>query len=182
MGGYCKVALDNYEARDFGNPLAHLTNACMQKTHPEYRSSLRGAHIWSEEEAEAEVVKSGKWPANAGHFWAGVHDKMKRVLVSIYKASRGQLERRRGYFDLLGVDFLLDEDLQLHILEMNSNPAMFFDSSPTLEELVPRLIADVLDLVLASHRPGGGDSITLPRTSAFECIVDEAAQTFYGQK
>lgn len=53
---------------------------------------------------------------------------MKSVLAWLFESSKGLLERRRGYFDLWGVDFLLDEDFGVHLLEVNlgSPPAVGF--------------------------------------------------------
>merc|ERR1719473_2340828 len=105
---------------------------------------------------------------------------MKQAIVSIFDASKDLLQRRNGYFDLLGLDFMIDEDFGLHLLEVNSNPAMFFDSSPTLEEMVPRLIGTTLDLVFDVQRPGSEDK--LPSAPApFELIVDEARGFRYGK-
>merc|ERR1712070_419980 len=115
--GYCKVALETYNAEELDNRLAHLTNACVQKTHPAYRESLRGQHIWSEEDAEAEIIASGCYQGEKGTFWPKIHEQMKQSLVMVFEASKGLLERREGFFDMLGIDFMLDDQLGLHLLE-----------------------------------------------------------------
>ncbi|CAE8639638.1 unnamed protein product [Polarella glacialis] len=109
---------------------------------------------------------------------------MKRVIGHLFRASSKMLERKAGYFDLLGLDFMVDENLQLHLLEVNSNPAMFFDSSPVLEELVPRLLGSSFDLVLGAQNKE--DSSLQKGTPAcapepFELVVDEAAGYCFGQ-
>merc|ERR1711972_518173 len=112
--GYCKVALEPYSIDDLDDRLSHLTNACVQKTHPKYRESLRGKHIWSESDAEAELVKCGSWNSN-DRLWAKVHEDMKRAPGIVFSAARQDLEQRNGFFDLLGVDFMLDTEFQLHL-------------------------------------------------------------------
>lgn len=169
--GYCKVALEPYAGADAGNRFAHLTNACVQKTHPDYKQR-RGQHIWSLAEAEADLVERGHPGVEAGAFWAKVHEEMKRSLGAIYDAAGQHLARRSGYFDLLGLDFLLDEDLNVLLLEVNSNPAMWLDSSATLAELVPRLLGTTLDTVLAAQNP---DGVPPAPPAPFELVVDEAA-------
>mmetsp|Transcript_122922 Transcript_122922/g.274484 ORF Transcript_122922/g.274484 Transcript_122922/m.274484 type:complete len:677 (-) Transcript_122922:157-2187(-) len=179
--GYCKVALEPYDISDLENRFGHLTNACVQRTHPQYRER-RGQHIWSEEQVEAELITSGRRTAEQESLWPGVHEQMKRALAWIFEASREGLERRAGYFDLLGVDFILDEDLRLHLLEVNSNPAMFFDSSPTLETLVPSLLGTALDMALEAQRPGNvASGAAPPAPPLFELLVDEAAGFVYGK-
>lgn len=176
--GYCKVALEEY-SEDFENRFAHLTNACVQRAHPSYKLQ-RGRHIWSDAEAEAELIASGRWSADRGPFWPAIHERMRRAMGWIFEASRGLLERRRGFFDLLGADFLLDDDLGLHLLEVNSNPALFFDSSPTLEELVPSLIGASLELVLESQRPGK-EHVVPPVPAPFLIVADESSGFVYGK-
>jgi hypothetical protein len=182
--GYCKVALESYNSDDLTNRLAHLTNACVQKTHPAYSETLRGQHIWSEEEAEAELIASGRYVTEMGTFWPSIHEQMKRALVTVFEASKGLLERREGYFDMLGVDFMLDDNLRLHLLEINSNPAMWFDSSPTLRKLVPELIESTFDVVLQAQRTSGSEQREAASVSAhspFELLVDEAGGFLYGK-
>jgi hypothetical protein len=165
--GYCKVSLEPYEGAALDNRFAHLTNACVQKTHPDYKEH-RGEHIWSLADVEAEVgVK----------IWESAHEELKKALGTIYAASRDKLARKQGYFDLLGLDFMLDSDHKLHFLEVNSNPAMWTDSSPVLQELVPRLLATSLDTVLAAQKPGAGH---VDAPAPFELIVDEATGYRYG--
>merc|ERR1712070_874804 len=113
--------------------------------------------IWSEEEAEAELIATGHYLGEKGSFWPSIHEQMKQALVTVFEASKGLLERRSGFFDLLGVDFMLDDKLGLHLLEMNSNPAIWFDSSATLHKLVPELVATTLDLVLQAQKTSGSE-------------------------
>lgn len=175
--GYCKVALEKYEDNDLDNRYAHLTNACVQRAHPDYRENRRGQHIWSEAEAEAELVASGRWKEDSGPFWPSIHEEMKRCIGMLYRASNRSLERRAGYFDLLGLDFMLDTNLKVHLLEVNSNPAMFFESSPTLQEMIPRLIGSTLDIVLEAQRPGAPSPESFPKP--FQVVVDEAKDYVY---
>mmetsp|Transcript_40100 Transcript_40100/g.115697 ORF Transcript_40100/g.115697 Transcript_40100/m.115697 type:complete len:662 (+) Transcript_40100:45-2030(+) len=173
--GYCKVALEPYDTQDLDNRFAHLTNACVQKSHPQYRELHRGKHIWSEEEVEAELGSNGPMAGGKCFSWASVHEEMRKSLAWIYQASRDKLERRSGYFDLLGIDFMLDADFRLHLLELNSNPAMFFDSSPTLLELVPSLVSTTLDVVLKAQQCVSVAADTLEVPAPFELLVDEAS-------
>jgi len=185
--GYCKVALEQYDSSrcDFSDDtarFAHLTNACVQRSHPDY-ANRKGQHIWSLEQAEADLLATGRWQT-AGTLWPKLHEEMKRVIGHLFRASSKMLERKAGYFDLLGLDFMVDENLQLHLLEVNSNPAMFFDSSPVLEELVPRLLGSSFDLVLGAQNKE--DSSLQKGTPAcapepFELVVDEAAGYCFGQ-
>eukprot|EP00933_Yihiella_yeosuensis_P034171 TRINITY_DN27694_c0_g1_i1.p1 TRINITY_DN27694_c0_g1~~TRINITY_DN27694_c0_g1_i1.p1 ORF type:complete len:674 (-),score=137.73 TRINITY_DN27694_c0_g1_i1:79-2100(-) len=182
--GYCKVALEPYSVGDLSDDqqrFAHLTNACVQRSHPDYKD-CRGQHIWSLEQAEAEIRQNGHWQNEEGTLWPHLHQEMKKVIGHLYRASVGSLQRKAGYFDLLGLDFMLDESLNLHLLEVNSNPAMFFDSSPVLEELVPRLLGSAVDLVLEAQRPEIMATSQVPTApSPYELVVDENSDFCFGK-
>merc|ERR1711920_496721 len=100
--------------------------------------------------------------------------------MGVFGAAQFGLERRRGFFDLWGVDFMIDCEFKLHLLEVNSSPAMFFDSSPTLHELVPRLIGNALDLVFEAQRPGH-EYVVPSERGRFELVIDETSGYVYGQ-
>ena len=39
------------------------------------------------------------------------------------------LEKKQGYYELIGADILLDEELNPYLLELNTNPALFLSTS-----------------------------------------------------
>ena len=47
---------------------------------------------------------------------------------------------------------MLDKDLSPKLLEVNINPAMFLDT-PTLAEMLPKLVADTCNLACEIHKP-----------------------------
>merc|ERR1719428_1614535 len=118
----------------------------MQKQHPQYRELYRGKHIWSLDQAEEDCLSQGKINKK-GELWPQLHHKMKSCMGWVYEASKNSLARKKGYFDLLGVDFLVGDDLQVYLLEINTNPAIWFDSSDTLKKMVPELISETFDAV-----------------------------------
>ena len=53
---------------------------------------------------------------------------MKSVILEVFSAAKSTLSSKKGYFDLFGVDLLLDDTLKLHLLEVNTNPALHLDN------------------------------------------------------
>jgi D-alanine-D-alanine ligase-like ATP-grasp enzyme len=54
-----------------------------------------------------------------------IHPKIKNILTYLIKASEKILNRRNGTFELLGCDILFDDKVNPHLLEVNTNPAIF---------------------------------------------------------
>ncbi len=49
----------------------------------------------------------------------------------------------KGFFELFGYDFLVDEDYDCWLIEVNTNPCLE-ESSPLLQILIPRMVNDML--------------------------------------
>lgn len=52
--------------------------------------------------------------------------EIMRCMMDVLKASKTKFQRKKGYFDLLGFDFMVTAapDNKLILLEVNTNPAM----------------------------------------------------------
>jgi len=64
-------------------------------------------------------------------------------------AAKGKINilSRKYCFEIFGYDFIIDENYQPYLLEINTNPGLEI-SSPLIEELLPRMIDDALKLTI----------------------------------
>jgi D-alanine-D-alanine ligase-like ATP-grasp enzyme len=51
--------------------------------------------------------------------------QVQEIMKTVFLASKNQLDCRVGFFDLLGFDIMLDENMKLWLIEVNVNPALF---------------------------------------------------------
>lgn len=72
---------------------------------------------------------------------------MKSLIMRSMLATRKILDphKRRGCFELFGYDFILDEDFNTWLIEVNTNPCIE-ESSKILKVLIPRMIDDMLKI------------------------------------
>lgn len=72
---------------------------------------------------------------------------MKSLIMRSVLATRKILDpnRRRNCFELFGYDFILDEDFNTWLIEVNTNPCIE-ESSSILKKLIPRMIDDMMKL------------------------------------
>ena len=89
------------------------------------------------------------------------------------QASASKFLRKHGYFDLLGCDFMITDDNQLLLIEINTNPALSLDNS-TLEKLLPGVVDDSLDIVLKLQGPDA--PLSVKSSSRSKGRVPDAAQ------
>lgn len=69
------------------------------------------------------------------------------MIVDSVKSVKGKLVRQNYTFELFGYDFILDEDLNLVLIEVNTNPCLE-ESNNLLRNMVPRMLDDMLNLTL----------------------------------
>ena len=70
--------------------------------------------------------------------------RMKDLMIDCHLSAIGMLDPRRrpGFkFEIIGFDFLLDEDLRVWLIEVNTGPFM----GPVLTQNHPNFMLDMLD-------------------------------------
>jgi hypothetical protein len=74
---------------------------------------------------------------------------MKDLIIDTFNSTRHQLNpgRRKHCFELLGYDFLIDEDMRLWLIEVNTNP-YFGVPNLFIADLLPKMMDDLLKLVV----------------------------------
>lgn len=74
---------------------------------------------------------------------------MKKLICRSVFASRKLVDpmRRKHCFELFGYDFILDEDLNTWLIEVNTNPALD-ESSEFLKVLLPRMVDDMVTITV----------------------------------
>jgi len=73
--------------------------------------------------------------------------RMIQIMRYCFLAARGSLDKRPGFFDLLGFDFMIDESMNVWLIEANVNPSLHFHND-SLREPNRRLVEETLDVVI----------------------------------
>ncbi|GAA6107251.1 protein polyglycylase TTLL10 isoform X1 [Tachysurus ichikawai] len=145
--GYVRLTCDLYDPKS-NNLTAHLTNQYMQKRNPLY-SILKEETVWSMERFNSYINDKFTVPKSLQRDWVlNVFTKrMQQIMTHCFLAVKSKLECKLGYFDLIGCDFLIDEDFKVWLLEMNCNPALHTNCE-VLKDVVPKTVTETLDLTL----------------------------------
>lgn len=74
---------------------------------------------------------------------------MKDLVIDSLLSVRNKMNpnQRKQVFELFGFDFLIDEDLRIWLIEINTNPYLGTPSKD-MQVLVPKMINDMLAIVL----------------------------------
>ncbi|NXA97204.1 TTLL3 monoglycylase, partial [Melanocharis versteri] len=124
----------------------HLCNVSVQKWYnksPDQDPRVPPDKIWSNKQFQEYLAQLGQ--ADAWH--QVLVPGMKAAIVNALRCARDQVGFRKGSFELYGADFLVGEDYQPWLLEINSCPTMS-PSSAVTRQLCANVQRDTLCLVL----------------------------------
>ncbi|NXH32673.1 TTLL3 monoglycylase, partial [Myiagra hebetior] len=124
----------------------HLCNVSVQKwykTSPDQDPRVPPDKIWSNKQFQEYLAQLGQ--ADAWH--QVLVPGMKAAILNTLRSAQDQVGFRKGSFELYGADFLVGEDCQPWLLEINSCPTMRASSAVT-RRLCANVQRDTLRLVL----------------------------------
>jgi hypothetical protein len=80
--------------------------------------------------------------------------QMQEIVIKTFSAVRRTIDpnKRKHCFELFGYDFILDEDFNQWLIEVNTNPCIE-ESSNILKVYLPRMIEDMLRLTVDTVFP-----------------------------
>ena len=68
---------------------------------------------------------------------------MKQIMDYIFKSVKNKLKCCRGYFDLYGLDFMVDDNMKVYLIEVNANPSLSTNCT-VLYGVVPQVVRESL--------------------------------------
>ncbi|XP_028940469.1 protein polyglycylase TTLL10, partial [Antrostomus carolinensis] len=145
--GYVRLTCANYDAAS-DDLTVHLTNQYIQKKNSLY-SQLKDETVWRMEHFNSYVNQKFRKTNGLPKDWVFTvfTQRMQQIMLQCFLAAKHKLDRKLGYFDLIGCDFLIDENFKVWLLEMNANPALHTNCK-VLKDIIPTIVYESLDLVL----------------------------------
>ncbi|XP_045659329.1 LOW QUALITY PROTEIN: protein polyglycylase TTLL10-like, partial [Ursus americanus] len=149
--GYARLTLSLYDPHS-SDLSGHLTNQFMQKKSPLY-VLLKEDSVWSMERLNRHVNDTFRKAKGLPRDWVFTTftKRMQQIMAHCFQAVKSKLHCKLGYFDLIGCDFLIDENFKVWLLEMNSNPALHTNCE-VLKEVIPGVVMETLDLAIETFQ------------------------------
>ncbi|NXW13488.1 TTL10 polyglycylase, partial [Circaetus pectoralis] len=141
--GYIRLTCVNYDAAS-DDLTVHLTNQYMQKKNSLY-SQLKDETVWRMEHFNSYVNEKFRKTNGLPKDWVFTvfTKRMQQIMLQCFLAAKHKLDRKLGYFDLIGCDFLIDENFKVWLLEMNANPALHTNCK-VLRDIIPAVVYESL--------------------------------------
>ncbi|XP_010003566.1 PREDICTED: inactive polyglycylase TTLL10 [Chaetura pelagica] len=174
--GYVRLTCGNYDASS-EDLTVHLTNQHVQKKNPLYRQQ-KDETVWRMEHFNSYVNEKFRQTSGLPTDWVFTvfTKRMQQIMLQCFLAAKHKLDCKLGYFDLIGCDFLIDENFKVWLLEMNANPALHTNCR-ALKDIIPAVVYESLDLVLEvfNKRLKGQSVLPLKTLSHFVLLYNEDA-------
>lgn len=138
--GYFRTSSREFSLKNFNNKFIHLTNDAVQKRLDDYGKFESGNKLsYPEFQKYLDSVKIDC------DFVKTVVPKMKQMAQDSMRAVSRKVDPNRKTFtmEIFGYDFMIDEDLNPWMIEVNTNPC-FELSSPYLARLIPAMVENAL--------------------------------------
>lgn len=170
--GYLRTSSEKFSLENLDSTFIHLTNNAIQKEGTEYGKFEAGNQMSFKQFQEYLLAHHGNIRVNS------MISIMKSQIITSLLSVKGKLNPngRLGCFEIFGYDFIIDSCFKPWLIEVNTNPCIEL-SSPLLEQIIPRMLDDALELALDSAFAGPRNPlettqvIDLPSGNLWEFLV-----------
>ncbi|KAL4221444.1 Tubulin tyrosine ligase-like [Mactra antiquata] len=143
--GYVRLSCLKYNSDDT-NLGIHLTNQFVQKKDPNYKE-LKEDTAWSMDKFNDYVNEQVRpdCPVEIEEDWVynTFTKQMQKIMIHCFNSVKHKLQSRIGFFDLFGLDFMVDTEMKVHLIEVNTNPALHCNCE-ALKEVIPGVVEETL--------------------------------------
>ncbi|XP_013402524.1 protein polyglycylase TTLL10 isoform X3 [Lingula anatina] len=141
--GYVRLSCQKYDHHS-NDLTAHLTNQYIQKKDPSYQD-VKEDTAWSMDKFNDYINENVAPHKDLEQNWVYTTftKQMQRIITHIFNAVKPKLQTRLGYFDLYGLDFMIDTDMKVYLIEVNVNPALHINCE-ALKEVIPSVVEETL--------------------------------------
>jgi len=159
--GFLRVSLYPYDKKS-NDRSTHLTNTHLSKDifaeikqrnvtlNGMNETELRDYQMWTLEDLQAHLLSVGKisdknWLDNY------LRPKFKEAFVHIIRMTSSAFWKQSNVYEMFGLDFMLDDELNLWFIECNSSPQLI-GTNPYKTEFLTKMLKDLFEIQYAYYK------------------------------
>jgi len=160
--GVLRVSSKRYQNANFDDDIMHITNNAIQQDHQDYGKSERDNLL--DFRQFDEILKKKRFPDGkrltvANHVLPEIN---KIVITTLRSISDWLLPQPCQAYQILGYDFVITEDGNVRLLEVNLTPG-------TSNDLVAKMVADMVALTIDSEFPDPNNNAADSQNNGTSC-------------
>ena len=142
--GHLKTCSVKYDINS-KDSFSHITNYSFQKNNNNFEKYEIGNEVPF---YEFQKYLDEKYPKKNYKIKIDLMKQLKEIIALTMQSAKDKIKNNKNYqFEIFGYDFMLDEDFNVFLIEINTNPGLE-ESSPWIKIIVPRMLDDALRLTL----------------------------------
>lgn len=172
LDGYLRTTSKEFSMEEISNPFIHLTNDAIQKHSTEYGKYENGNKL---SYREFQKYLDQHFPDKKNNFFNGILPQIREIIKDTMKASFMKIDKNRRLhcMEVLGYDFMIDQNFKPWLIEINTNPCLE-TSSPHLRNIIPAMLDNAFKIVLDSlFPPPVGHKSEFNGSNRFELVFHE---------
>lgn len=139
---YLRFGAEDYNINDISNLYSHLTNNSIAKHSEHFKETKIEGNMWEKSQfADFLVNRYGK------ECWTEIQNRIKKIIICSFEAARHEMKQRTNSCELFGYDVMIDLNLNVYLIEVNSSPALDYSTKIT-EKLVKLMLEDLIQVVI----------------------------------
>lgn len=156
--GYLRVSINTFD-KSSKDRATHLTNTAVAKPKIDEAKKenktingmtaeeLKDYHLWTYEELETYLLENNK-TTNKNWLKEELRPGIQKVFIHLIRMTSNYFWKQSNVYELFGLDFMLDDKLQLWYIECNSNPLL----TGVVPTIINSMLNDMFEIQLAMYR------------------------------
>jgi tubulin monoglycylase TTLL3/8 len=141
---YLRFSMSDFSLLNLEDNLTHLCNNSIQKDHANFEA-VKDASMWDLASFREHLIANHD---NGEELWTGkILPQMQNISKWALMCAQDMLENRKFSSEVYGYDFMLDQDLNIWLLEVNASPDMSASTHVT-ERLTARVMEDMIKVMV----------------------------------
>ena len=143
--GHLKTCSIEYDINS-KDAFRHITNYSFQKYNENFQKYEKGNEVPF---FEFQKFIDEQYPDKNYKLNKDLMSQIKEIVIITMRCVKDKINKNgRSYqYEIFGYDFMLDNDFNLFLIEINTNPGLE-ESSPWIKVIIPRMLDDALRLTL----------------------------------
>ena len=139
---YIRFGAEDYKMEDLNNIYSHLTNNSIAKHSKQFKKEKKfEGDMWTCFDFEKFLNKER---------WKELHEKIKNAIICSFFSVHHEIKQRVNSHELYGYDFMVDEDFNVYLIEVNASPALDYSTKIT-ERAVKDMVKDLIKIVIDNN-------------------------------
>ena len=142
--GFLKLSADDLEKSPITSLLQEMLAADMNE------AELRESQTWSFLQLQNHLLEND-YTTDVNWIENNLRKQLKEIMVHSLRMSQHLFENKSQLFEIFECKFVLDNDLKVWLIEINTNPT-FYETSSARKKFLAKMLVDMFDLMYSYLR------------------------------